>query len=155
VAGLVRLAILAAQDKASRRVLLETLKLLQTQHKDVTVRQDLEGASPEIVVALGDNRFLLDSLQDIPPGAAVLTVGQGFLAELAPEGLAAALPKVLAGKVTVEERLRLEVTIDGRHLPPALNEVALTSSRGGGFLRYSLEIDGERVWRDAGDGVVV
>lgn len=150
-----RLAVLAAQDKASRRVLQEALRLLQAHHKDVAVRQDLEGAAPDLVVAVGDNRFLLDALHDVPPGAAVLTVGQGFLAEVAPEGLAAALPKALAGKVTIEERLRLEVTLDGRHLPPALNEVALTSSRGAGFLRYSLEIDGERVWRDAGDGVVV
>ena len=155
MAALVRLAILAAQDKASRRVLLESLRLLQAHHRDVSVRQDLEGAAPDVVIAVGDNRFLLDALHDAPPGAAVLTVGQGFLAEVAPEGLVAALPKVIAGKVTIEERLRLEVTLDGRHLPPSLNEVALTSSRGAGFLRYSLEIDGERVWRDAGDGVVV
>lgn len=150
-----RLTILAAQDKASRRVLVETLRFLQAQHKEVSVRQDLEGAPADIVVVVGDNRFLLDSLQDVPPGPAVLTVGQGFLAEVAPEALASALPKVLGGKVTVEERLRLQVKLEGRNLPPALNEVALTSSRGAGFLRYSLEIDGERVWRDAGDGVVV
>ena len=150
-----RVAVVAAQDKASRRLLQETLKALQSHHREVQVRQDLEGPAADTVIAIGDNRFLLDTLQDVPPEGAVLTVGQGFLAELSPEGLAAAVPRLVAGKVTIEERLRLEVTLGGRRLPPALNEVALTSSRGAGFLRYSLEIDGERVWRDAGDGVVV
>lgn len=150
-----RIGVVAAQDKASKRMAQETLKQLHDRHREVQARQDFDAPAPDVLVAIGDNRFLLDTLRDVPPQTAVLTVGQGFLAEVPPEGLAAALPKLAAGKHAVEERLRLEVTVDGRSLPPALNEAALTSSRGAGFLRYSLEVDGERVWRDAGDGVVV
>lgn len=51
--------------------------------------------------------------------------------------------------------MRLSVHVAGKTLPPALNETALSPSRGGGFLRYSLAVDGERVWRDGGDGVVI
>lgn len=150
-----RLAVLAAQDKASRRVAQDALRLLHAGHREVTVRQDVGPPAPDVLIAIGDNRFLLDTLRDVPPQTPVLTVGQGFLAELPPEGLGPALPKIAAGKFAIEERLRLEVTVDGRALPPTLNEAALTSSRGAGFLRYSLEVDGERVWRDAGDGVVI
>jgi NAD+ kinase len=108
-----------------------------------------------LVIAVGESRFFLDTLREAPPEVPVLTVGHGFLAEVAPEGLASALARVVSGRHGIEERLRLDVALDGRKLPPALNEVALTSSRGAGFLRYSLEIDGERIWRDAGDGVVI
>ena len=62
---------------------------------------------------------------------------------------------LLEGRHWIEERLRLEVRMDGRRLPPALNEAALSTSRGAGFLRYTLEVDGEKVWQDSGDGVIV
>ena len=104
---------------------------------------------------MGDDRFVLDTLWRVPPTSAVLVVGDGFLSEVPPGAAEAAVRKVLGGGHWIEERLRLSVSIGGRGLPPALNEVALLTSRGGGFLRYSLEIDGERVWRDGGDGVVV
>lgn len=150
-----RIGVVAAQDKASKKVAQDALKLLHDRHREVIARPDWGPPAPDFLVAIGDNRFLLDTLRDVPAKTPVLAVGQGFLAEVSPEGLPAALPKVATGRVSVEERLRLDVTVDGRVLPPALNEVALTSSRGAGFLRYSLEVDGERVWRDAGDGVVI
>jgi NAD+ kinase len=150
-----RIAVVAAQDKSSRKVAQDALKLLHDRHREVSVRQDFDPPIPDVLIAIGDNRFLLDTIRDVPPQTPVLTVGQGFLAELPPEALGGALPKVAAGKIAIEERLRIQVTLDGRELPPTLNEAALTSSRGAGFLRYSLEVDGERVWRDAGDGVVI
>ncbi len=150
-----RIGVIAAQDKGSKRVAQDALRLLHERHREVTARSDWGPPAPDVLIAIGDNRFLLDTLRDVPARTPVLTVGQGFLAELPPEGLAAALPKVASGRLSIEERLRLDVTVDGRALPPALNDAALTSSRGAGFLRYSLEVDGERVWRDAGDGVVI
>jgi NAD+ kinase len=150
-----RIGVVAAQDKASKKAAQDALKVLHDRHREVQVRADWGPPTPDFLVAIGDNRFLLDTIRDVPRGMAVLAVGQGFLAEVSPEGLAAALPRVASGRVSVEERLRLEVVVEGRVLPPALNEAALTSSRGAGFLRYSLAVDGERVWRDAGDGVVI
>jgi NAD+ kinase len=150
-----RIAVATAPDKASKRLGQEALKLLHDRFRETVARADSATAVPDVIVAIGDSRFFLDLLREAPPESAVLTVGSGFLAEVAPEGLGQALPRIVAGRHSVEERLRLDVVLDGRRLPPALNEVALTSSRGAGFMRYSLEVDGERVWRDSGDGVVI
>jgi len=151
----VRIAVLHAADKASTRAAQQAVASLRGVPEAHTVTGELGSPAPELLVAIGDNRFLLDILPDVSSGTDVLAVGHGFLAEIPPDAVARALPRVVSGKRGAEERLRLEVTVGSRQLPPALNEVALTTSRGGGFLRYSLEIDGERVWRDAGDGVVI
>jgi NAD+ kinase len=151
----VRISVVSAPDTTSKRVAQDAQRVLQGRPREVTVRQDLGPPQPDLVIAIGDSGFFLDTLRDAPAGVPVFTVGLGFLAEAPPEALPAALSRLVSGRHSVEERLRLDVDLEGRHLPPALNEVALTSSRGAGFLRYSLEVDGERIWRDGGDGVVI
>ena len=133
----------------------EATRTLRERFPGVSLLPDLGPPAPEALVVLGDDRFLLNALRRVGPHTAVLTVGHGFLAEVPPEQIDWALETLLEGRHWVEERLRLEVRMDGRRLPPALNEAALSTSRGAGFLRYSLEVDGERVWRDSGDGVIV
>jgi NAD+ kinase len=151
----VRVAVVHASDKLSTQAAHRAVATLKGLPESPTVLEELGSRAPDLLVAIGDNRFLLDTLPEVSSDTEVLAVGHGFLSEIPPDAVARALPRVVAGRHNVEERLRLEVVVGSRRLPPAMNEVALTTSRGGGFLRYSLEIDGERVWRDAGDGVVI
>ena len=150
-----RLAIIAAKDGVHRDAAAALARGIRDRFPDVPLRTDLGPPAPDVLILVGDDRFVLDTLWRVPASSAVLVVGDGFLSEVPPSGAEGAVRKVLAGGHWIEERLRLSVSVGGRELPPALNEVALTTNRGGGFLRYSLEIDGERVWRDGGDGVVV
>lgn len=150
-----RVAVVHGPDRASTRAAQKATATLRGLDDPPTVVGEVGTPTPDLLVAIGDNRFLLDILPDVGSRTEVLAVGHGILAEVTPDAVERALPRVIAGKHSSEERLRLEVVVGSRRLPPALNEVALTTSRGGGFLRYSLEIDGERVWRDAGDGVVI
>jgi len=151
----VRLGVLASRDAASRRFASETVRTVHRRFPAVAVRTDLGPPPPDVLVAVGDDHFLLQTLRRAAPETALLGVGGGFLAEVPPEQLDEALGRLLAGEHWTEERLRLEVRLDGRRIAPVLNEAALSTSRGAGFLRYTLEIDGERLWRDGGDGVIV
>ena len=146
---------IAAKDGVHRDAAAALARGIRDRFPDVPLRTDLGPPAPDVLILVGDDRFVLDTLWRVPGSSAVLVVGDGFLSEVPPAGAEGAVRKVLAGGHWIEERLRLFVSVGGRELPPALNEVALTTNRGGGFLRYSLEIDGERVWRDGGDGVVV
>ena len=150
-----RLGLIAAADRTSRDVVAKAVRFVRTHSPESSVRTDLGPPPPELAAIVGDSRFLLDALPRVPPETAVLAVGPGFLGEVSPTGLEDAIRGLLAGEYWVEERVRLEVIVGDRKLPPALNEVLLTSARGGGFLRYALEVDGERIWRDAGDGIVI
>ncbi len=150
-----RLGIVGARDARSRGIVEETVRHIRSRYPESSLRTDFGPPAPEVLLLVGDDRFLLDALREVQPGTAVLTVGDGFLAEVPPERAKDALSDIARGRHWIETRLRLEVTTDGKRLPPALNEVALGARKGAGFLRYSLEVDGERVWRDGGDGVVV
>jgi len=151
----VRLGVVAARDATSRKFAAEAGRILRTLFPTEPLRSDLGPPAPDVLVAIGDDHFLLQVLRKVAAETAVLGVGGGFLAETPPEKLDEALRTFAGGDYWIEERLRLEVHVDGRRLAPALNEAVLSTSRGGGFLRYTLEIDGERLWRDAGDGVIV
>ncbi|HYM39588.1 MAG TPA: NAD(+)/NADH kinase [Thermoplasmata archaeon] len=150
-----RIALVASKDAVTRRYAAEATRTLRDRFPGVSVSVELGPPAPEVLLVLGDDRFLLHALRRVGSATAVLTAGHGFLAEVPPEQVGWALETLLAGPHWIEERLRLEVRMDGRRLPPALNEAALSTSRGAGFLRYSLEVDGEQVWRDSGDGVIV
>lgn len=153
--GVVRVGILPAGDVTSRKTAAAAIKFVRERFPDTPLRSDLGPPPPDVAVVIGPDRHLLRLVRETRAETAVLAVGYGFLSEVTPQGIADALERVLQGKHRIEERLRLSVQLGGKSLPPATNEIALTASRGGGFLRYSLEVDGERIWRDGGDGVVI
>lgn len=150
-----RLGLVAARDATSKRVAAKLAAWTHDHFPEVPLRADAEPTALDPVVVVGDDHFVLETLARSPSGGPVLVVGEGFLAEVPPGGAEEGIRKLLAGDHWTEERLRLQAIVGGKELPPALNEVALNASRGGGFLRYSLEIDEELVWRDGGDGMIV
>ncbi|HII41093.1 MAG TPA: NAD(+)/NADH kinase [Thermoplasmata archaeon] len=150
-----RLVLLASKDAVTKRYAAEATRTLRERFPEVSVSPDPGPPAPDVLLVLGDDRFLLHALRRVGSQTAILTAGHGFLAEVPPEQVGWALETLLDGQHWIEERLRLDVRMEGRRLPPALNEAALSTSRGAGFLRYTLEVDGEQVWRDSGDGVIV
>ncbi len=150
-----RVGIFPAADQASKKIAASAITFLRERFPDVPIRHDLIPPAPDVALIVGEDRHLLRILREMPTETAVLAVGHGFHSEVTPEDLSSALPRLLEDQYWIEERMRLSPRIAGRALPPALNEIVLSPSRGGGFLRYSLEVDGERVWRDGGDGVVI
>ncbi len=151
----VRIGILSAGDSNARKVATAASKFVRERFPDTPLRSDLGPPAPDIAVVVGPDRHLLRVLRELPDETAVLAVGTGFHSEVPPHDLTDALDRILHGRHWIEERLRLSARIGENTLPPALNEIALTASRGGGFLRYSLAVDGERVWRDGSDGIVI
>jgi NAD+ kinase len=81
--------------------------------------------------------------------------GESFLTEVGVSNLKQALKDIATSNYLVEEAARLEVVVDDKTLPPVLNEAALFPSKSASFIEYLLKVDGEVVWRDYGDGLIV
>ena len=150
-----RLGVVGARDVRSRRLAEAAVRYVREQYPDSPLRTDLARPIPELLVLIGDDRFFLATLRDLDSRIAVLTIGDGFLAEASPEKVRESLASIMHGEHWIEKRLRLVAQMGDESSPLALNEIALSTRRGGGFLRYSLAIGGENVWRDGGDGVVI
>ena len=150
-----RVGLLAADEPRHRGKLEVAVSLLRKRRGDLAVKLGKDAANADVLLVFGPDHFLLDRLALLRDSVPVLAVGDGFLAESDGEDLEKVVGQVVRGEFWIEKRIRLECSLDGERLSPALNEVTVCTSKGAGFLRYTLTVDDEMVWRDGGDGVVV
>lgn len=79
----------------------------------------------------------------------------GFLAQVELGEFPSHVGVLAAGSYAVEEVPRLGVSIDGRGRHQVLNDVAVFPSRSAMLMEHTLRVNGEEVWHDSSDGVIV
>jgi NAD+ kinase len=118
----------------------------------------------DLLVSLGGDGTLLRSVEvALAGGIPVLGVNigrLGYLTQVEPSGLEAALAAFLAGEHQVEERMTLSVTVTGPDGRPevervALNEATVEKTVPGHTVRIAASIDGHPFVTYAADGLLV
>lgn len=121
------------------------------------------GKSIDLLVAIGGDGNLLRATRVIA-GCAVPIIGVnrgrlGFLTDVKPEQMLAALDAILDGDHLAEDRLMLEARIRGprgkRRRLNALNDVVLQKVASGRILDFETRVDGHYVNTHGGDGLIV
>src|SRR5210317_1087485 len=79
----------------------------------------------------------------------------GFLAQIDLKEFASYVSVLKKQKYTIEEVPRLGVKIDGKNVYPVLNDVAVFSSKSAMLMEHTLRVNGEEVWHDNSDGIIV
>ena len=117
------------------------------------------GPGLDVAVSLGGDGTMLRTVALVAAaGVPVLgvNVGQlGYLTEVEPAELFAALGKVLGGEHAIEERMMLDVSVEGGPHTLALNEAVLEKTPTGHTVRLSVAIDDEFFTTYAADGLIV
>jgi NAD+ kinase len=143
----------AAQEEGRRVV--AALRAARLEHERFASAADARG---DLLVVVGDNAFLLATMgQRVGADLPVLGVGSagfGVLMEVTVDEFEANVKRLRSGEFWVEPVDRMLCRVGERSFA-ALNEAALVASQGGEFVRHSLWVDDELVWRDRGDGVIV
>jgi len=125
--------------------------------------EDQLGPGLDVAVSLGGDGTMLRTV-DLVAGAGVpiigVNVGQmGYLTDIEPSGMTAALERFLSGERTIEERMLLTVTVergDGdRTEHVAFNEAVLEKTPMGHTVRLAVNVDGEFFTTYAADGLIV
>ena len=114
-------------------------------------------ARGDMLVVVGDNAFLLQTMRELTTDMPILGVGSagfGVLMEVTVQELEANAKRLCAGDFWVEPVDRMLCQVGEREYA-ALNEAAVVSAQAGQFVRYSLWVGDELVWRDRGDGVII
>lgn len=114
----------------------------------------------DVAVVLGGDRGVRAYFHDRPSSEVpVLGLGEGesggLLASLDVRSLRSHAGKLAAGRYAVDAMPRIGVSIDGRRSHAALNDAAVFASRSAMLMEHELRVDGEAVWHDNGDGVIV
>ena len=122
------------------------------------------GLGVDLVVVVGGDGSILGVARDVAhAGVPVLGVnrgGLGFLADIAPQQIAAKLGAVAAGVYTVEERFLLEASVrrnGAAQGPPmaALNDVVVHAGSVSRMMDFRLFVDDEFVYEQRSDGLIV
>ena len=79
----------------------------------------------------------------------------GYLAQTDLKEFPHYLNRLRKGDFTIEHLTRVGVKIDGKPVYPALNDVAIFSSKSATLVEHVLRVNGEEVWHDSSDGVIV
>ena len=117
----------------------------------------------DLVIVVGGDGSLLGVGRDLArAGVPLLGInrgGLGFLADIAPEAIRRQLGEVLDGQYRVEDRFLLEARIvragRGEGRSPALNDLVVHAGGMARMMEFSLEIDGEFVYDQRSDGLIV
>jgi NAD+ kinase len=128
-------------------------------HAELGMPEDVIAEGVDFAVSLGGDGTMLRTVAVMGcAGVPVLgvNVGQlGYLTEVEPAELFAALGKVLAGEHVVEERMLLDVFVEGGPHTLALNEMVIEKTPTGHTVRLSVAIDDEFFTTYAADGLIV
>lgn len=124
---------------------------------------DRSVAEADVVLSLGGDGTMLRSVR-LLDGAAVPVLGVnlgslGYLTEIEPDELESSLNSFFdasgSGDWHLDQRMMLDVSVNGTHAGRALNEAVIEKSQSGHTVRLLARIDGEPFTHYAADGLIV
>jgi NAD+ kinase len=148
-----------SRDGALLSKMKNTLDYLNVQTK--IMKDDYQAAREvDLVFVAGGDRGILEYFHKVVTDSAPVlgiyeTDATGFLAQLEVRDLESATSRLKRGEYSVDEVFRLSVMVDGKQVEPALNDVAVFPSKSATLMEHVLRIDGNDVWHDNSDGVIV
>jgi NAD+ kinase len=135
-------------------VLIEEKLASEIEEKGSTLNEINKNA--DIVVTIGGDGTILMALSEIDkPVFAINSGGMGFLSEVESKYAIEGLKRIIAGKYNVEERAKLQITLDGKRLSDATNEVTIQTARIAKILYLKIFVDNELTESMGADGVII
>lgn len=114
----------------------------------------------DALVVIGTDRDLLDVLQMLGEGVKpILGISPpeyvSFLMPVSFNEIDRCLSALAKKQYKIVKYTRIKGKVDRKEIVYALNEIAVFSSKSATLIEYELLVDGEHVWRDRSDGVIV
>lgn len=124
---------------------------------------DRPATDADVVISLGGDGTMLRSVE-LVGGAEIPLIGVnlgslGYLTEVEPDAMTHALDRFAlgreAGEWHLDERMMLDVAVNGEHVGRALNEVVVEKNQSGHTVRLLARIDGDPFTHYEADGLIV
>ena len=111
----------------------------------------------DLIIAVGGDGTVLRAIQHMDDPLPVMGVNMGtvgFLVDVDAEEALQTIDSILTG-FQVDERVRLDVWINDAKLPPATNEVVISTAHPAKILAYKVWVDGIKLEELRADGLVI
>ena len=91
--------------------------------------EELKDINPDLVFAIGGDGTTLRAIRTIPGRVPLFSINsgghRGVLSEISAESIDEAINAILAGKYVYDSRIRIQASVNGKVLPPALNDILI------------------------------
>lgn len=118
---------------------------------------DVKKMNPDYIVSVGGDGTLLwvlRSMDDETPVLALNVGGRGILSEISPNNIGKSIKQLREKQYRIDSRNRISVSVNGKTLPPALNEVYVNRVSQTRTSTYTMTIGGYKV-KQRMDGLMV
>ena len=117
-------------------------------------------ALADLIIVLGGDRGVRNYLHtaidvDTPVLGISESESNGVLAQIELKELPSYLNRIKKQDYVIEDVPRIGVTVDGKSTYPVLNDVSVFTSKSATLMEYILRVNGEEVWHDSSDGVII
>jgi NAD+ kinase len=153
---------LSGVDSRDGALLSKVKKTLESLNVKTQIMKDDYRTAKEVdlVMVAGGDRGILDYFHKVNTDSAPVlgiyeTDSTGFLAQLEVRDLESAMSRLKRGDYSVDQVFRLAVKVDGKQVDPVLNDVAVFPSKSATLMEHVLRIDGNDIWHDNSDGVII
>lgn len=153
---------LSGVDSRDGALLSKVKKTLESLNVKTQIMKDDYQTAKEVdlVMVAGGDRGILDYFHKVETDSAPVlgiyeTDSTGFLAQLEVRDLESAMSRLKRNDYSVDEVFRLAVKVDGKQVDPVLNDVAVFPSKSATLMEHVLRIDGNDIWHDNSDGVII
>ncbi|KGE05147.1 NAD(+) kinase [Pseudohaliea rubra] len=149
-------------ERVGEVMLEDRLGAVATRDCPLLTRDEI-GERADLVIVLGGDGSLLSAARTMArfetPVLGINRGRLGFLTDISPDEVTELVPAVLDGRYEREERFLLDVNVEreGRIVAraDALNDVVLNSGTSAQMIEFELSIDGEFVYRQRADGLII
>ncbi len=119
--------------------------------------EEMERQRVDFIVSVGGDGTILRTIHRMNDPVPILGINMGtlgFLVDVEPKESEKTLDKLIP-EFDVDERSRLKVLLNGKSLPPAINEVALITASPAKMIEFEIIVDGSLMEDFRADGVII
>jgi NAD+ kinase len=119
--------------------------------------EEMEKQKADFIVSVGGDGTILRTIHKMNDPVPILGINMGtlgFLVDVEPKDAVRTLEQLIQG-FKVDERSRLKVLLNGKSLPPAINEVALITASPAKMIEFEIIVDSSPMEDFRADGVII
>lgn len=152
---MIRKIVDAFKDRVEIYLSSSPAKYLNMEERGIAVGK-MKDAGVDFVISLGGDGTILRNMSKMADPIPILGINMGtlgFLADVDPEDAIASIEKAISGFM-YDERPRLELSINGKFIGNAINEVVATSAYPAKMITYEIHVNRRLLGEIRADGIV-
>ncbi|MBI2651166.1 NAD(+)/NADH kinase [Candidatus Woesearchaeota archaeon] len=115
-------------------------------------------SNTDCILAVGDDNFILETFRSLGkkqiPLLGIASM-QSFLAQSDAASFQQHIDLIERKKYNIQKKSRIVAKFNESQKYPALNDIGIFPAKSASLMRYSLNVNGNHIWKDSADGIII